>query len=80
MDTNADGNDYRFKLLFKCSGGKKCLAWTRLKAMVPWIVSEILPDGTVIATGATIRTLKYRGNIYKQIKRCCILCKKRRNR
>ena len=79
-ETNADGNDYRYTLSFNCTECKKCLAWKRLKAEVPWVVCETLADGTIIATGATIRTLQYGKRLKKQIQRSCILCKKRKQK
>ena len=79
-ETNADGNDYRYTLSFKCTKRNKCLAWTRLKAEVPWITYDTMSDGTVVATGDTIRTLQYGKYLRKLIQRSCILCIKRKQK
>ncbi len=75
-ETSTDEKYHEYTLSFKCTERKKCLAWKRFKANVPWIAYEILSDGTVVATGATIKTLQYGKYLRKQIRRSCILCMK----
>ena len=70
----------QYALSFHCCNNKRCLAWIRLKAEAPWVESETLSDGTIVAVGAVINSLQYGGNLYKKLKRCCIICKKRRHR
>lgn len=75
---NTDNDYFKYTLTFICSEHTKCLALAKLKNEVPWIELETLPDGTVVATGNKIKTLQYGNRLRKQLKRSCVLCKKKK--